>query len=107
MSGAIDAIYGQTKQITVGVASSGVTLTDVSTDDVLLTNIGSNVVFVRIGTATAAAVLNTDLPVLPNSQIIVTRRQSQSANGTQVQSFVTAIAAAAGNTLHITPVEDA
>lgn len=106
MSGAIDPVYGQTKQITVGTSSAAVTLTDGSTTDILLTNVGTNVVFVRVATVSTTAVLNTDMPVLPNSQIILCRTQSVATNGAQIQTFVTAIAAATGNTLHITPVSE-
>lgn len=106
MSGSVDPIYAQTKQITVGVASSGVTMTDNSTADLLLTNVGTNIVWVKIATASTPAVVNQDLPLLPNSQMVVARTQSQATNGTQTQMFVTAIAAAAGNTLHITPVSE-
>ena len=105
-SDSLRPIYGQTKQITVGVASAAVVLTDSSTEQVILTNVGVNLIYVRVGTVAASAVLLTDFPVLPNAAIVITREQSQVTNGAQVQTFVSAIAAAAGNTLHISPFGD-
>lgn len=107
MSGSVDPIYGSTKQITVGTSSTAVTITENSTYDLLMTNVGANIVWVRVATVSTAAVVNQDLPLLPNSQMVVSRIQSQVTNGGQVQSFVTAIAAAAGNTLHITAIDEA
>lgn len=90
--------YTETRQITVGTGSTSVSIPDI-TNQVLLTNVGTNVVFVRLSnpTVNAAAQLNVDVPILPNSAISITRDVTH--------TVVAAIAAAAGNTLHVTPVQ--
>jgi len=56
-------------------ASSAATLGANNGDQILVSNIGSNVCYIQlgVGTTTATALVATSMPILPNSQVIVTR----------------------------------
>jgi hypothetical protein len=91
---------GNTVALTVGTTSSNVNVVTTSTQCVV-TNIGTNVVYVAFGTddtitaaIPAAGTPANGMPILPNAKM-----ELQLGNA----SYVAAIATATGNTLMITP----
>ena len=89
-----------TAALTVGTASTNVQIPSGGAH-LLLTNVGSNVVYVSLGTDnTVAAVIPatgtpaSGIPVLPNSKLML-----YAGTGT----WIAAISAATGNTLFVTP----
>lgn len=62
-----------------------------------IVNVGTNVVFINIGTSGVTATTTTSIPLLPNSaEVFFLRREN---------THVAAIAGATGNTLYITTGE--
>lgn len=82
--------YGSGQTVSPAAASATVNLL-AGTKNVMLTNTGLNVCYVRIG-ATAVAATTADVPVLPGTQVVVSKDQDYTA--------LTHISAA-GTTLHI------
>jgi hypothetical protein len=90
-----------TAALTVGTSTANVAIPSGGAYQVRLVNVGSNVVYIAIGTDdTVAAVVpvagtpSPGIPLLPNSERIL-------SIGTA--TYIAAIAAATGNTLFITP----
>ena len=90
----------ETAALTVGTASANVAIPS-GGRHLLLTNSGSNVVYIALGTDNtvsaaipASGAPASGIPLLPNSQTIL-----YAGTGT----YVAAIAAATGNTLFVTP----
>ncbi len=89
-----------TAELTVGTASSNMAIPS-GGGHLLLTNVGSNVIYIALGTdnTVSAAIPSAGtpahgLPLLPNSQLMI-----YAGTGT----WIAAIAAATGNTLFVTP----
>lgn len=70
----------------------------------LLTNVGTQVLFVRVTTAADATVASaSDTPVLPNSQCTITKDGSGTDGSPTAYTRVAYFAAGAGSTLYVTP----
>jgi hypothetical protein len=92
------AHYGATSALTITAAQSTVVFTPQSANpQILLTNVGTAVIFVRIQpTSDTTAASATDVPILPNTKLVLTR-------GTGEAFTLRATAAGAGSTLYVTP----
>lgn len=90
--------YGATQALTITAAQSTAVFTPQAlSPQVLLTNVGTAVVFVRIQpTADAVDASAADTPVLPNSKLVLTRATGESVT-------LRATAAGAGSVLYVTP----
>jgi hypothetical protein len=95
--------YGRTVSV-ASVAGAAQATVESTAKQLLLTNVGTVLCFVRVrpnGNNTVASVA--DLPLLPNSQRIITRSGNDSA--AQGQVTVDVFSAATGSTVYITPGE--
>lgn len=94
-------VNGSTTPITVGTSSATAACLATS-KNICLSNVGTQVVFVRVtlGTDNSAAT-TADFPVLPNTQKVIRKSNTiDSAGGGYTR--VAAIAPATGSTLYIT-----
>lgn len=85
---------GLTKNISVTTSTAEITISG-SPQQLVLTNTGTVVCFVRWGVGTQTAVATTDLPILPGSASVV------SCPGSTTN--VAAITASGSTTLYVTP----
>lgn len=84
--------YTQGQTVTAGAAALSITL-DGSAKQVVVTNTGSNIAYVRTGTGTFSAT-TTDFPVLAGTQVAITK-----GDGAVTLSYISAV----GTTLHVIP----
>lgn len=94
-------VKGSTVNVAVGTSSASVAVTGsgVGIQSLRLTNIGSNIIFVKLGTSTVSATLAAGFPMLPNTVETFMLGKDD--------THVAAIAAGTGNTLYITTGESA
>lgn len=94
-------IKGATVNLAVLTTTANVAVTrpNIGTQSIRLVNVGTNTVFVTIGTSGVTASLTTSFPLLPN-----TAETFLLQNGA---THVAAIASATGNTLYVTTGESA
>lgn len=90
--GVFNLVNNSTLNVAVGTTSTNTVITAV-TGTLNLTNVGTEVVFVAVGTAAQTATVTTSFPILPNTSITI--------EGNSVTN-VAAIAGATGSTLYIT-----
>lgn len=90
--------YGVTQALTITTGQSTIVYAaGTGSFQLALTNSGTAVVFVRVQpTSDTTAASAADMPILPNTQIIITRLLGESVT-------LRATAAGAGSTLYVTP----
>ncbi len=97
--------YGKGQNAVVAGAGA-ITGLPASSGQLMLTNVGTQVLFVRatLGTDSTAATV-ADLPVLPNTQVILSKDGSQNDGATNGWTRLAYYAVGAGSTLYVTPGE--
>lgn len=86
------AFFGQTVSISATTVSASTTVSNTTANQLVITNSGTALAFIRVGSATA---LTTDLPLLPGAAIVISRKQSDTA--------VSAITTSGSTTIYVTP----
>lgn len=86
--------YTQGQTVTAAAVAASVTVNKAS-KQITVTNLGSNIAYVRTGTGAIAA-STADMPILPGTQVTLTKGDNQ-----ETFSYISA----AGTTLHVIPGE--
>jgi hypothetical protein len=97
--------YGKTQAAPTAAGAVNLTFDNIGTKQLLLTNVGTVLAFVRVkpnGVATDASAA--DLPLPAGSQRIITRDAGNQSNDNQ-QMIVSVFASGAGSTVYVTPGE--
>lgn len=90
----INPAYTQGQTVTATAAAASVSVNKAA-KQLAVTNLGSNIAYVRTGTGTIAAT-TADMPILPGTQVTLTKGDNQ-----ETFSYISA----AGTTLHVIPGE--
>ena len=89
-------MYGATQAIAVTATSGSVTLTAKPTSQLLITNAGTTVCFIKILAAAGAATHTVDLPSLGGTQILI--------NKVEADRIVSAVTESGTTTIYVTPM---
>lgn len=90
----INPAYTQGQIVAAAAVAASVSVNKAA-KQIAVTNLGSNIAYVRTGTGTIAAT-TADMPILPGTQVTLTKGDNQ-----ETFSYISA----AGTTLHVIPGE--